>query len=470
MKVLLVNPPLSGLERKNPVRLRLFSNAMPLGICYLAAYLGRAGIDVDIIDGAATGIDLIPMVESICRLRPDVMGITSTSVSFHRAVELAESVKKKLGSDFPIVLGGAHLSAVPLEAMAHECFDYGVYGEGEETFTQLVSALGAGRGADDIPGVYYRQEGKILFTSPRPLITNLDAIPFPRRNLLNTSLYTSLPTDVRRLPKFSILANRGCPFNCIFCDSAVVGKSYRTASPGYLADEMEMLKKDFGAREIFFVGTTFTVSREHTEAFLSELERRRLDMMWTCSTRVDVVDLELLSRMKKAGCWAIRFGIESGSQKVLDFIRKGINLDQARKAVEDCARAGINAKAFFMVGHLNDTRETIRESIDFAKSLPLTDLTVQINTPLPNTEQFRRAKEFGTLDTRDYSRYSFFEPVFTPHGMTPEELVSLQRQFYREFFWRPAPLIRQAQKLLNWNTFRNYIKCADLIYHLTLKR
>lgn len=470
MKILLANPALSREEYKNPVISNLFSNAMPLGICYLASVLRREKIDVGLVDAAAERIGQEEIIERVKRERCDVLGITSTSVSFHRAVELAGLAKKNLGRKFPVIIGGAHISAVPLEAMAEKAFDIGVYGEAEETLPELLRVLETGKNLAGVKGIYYRLDDEVKFTQPRPLIENLDTIPFPARELLNTKLYASLPTDVRRLPKFSILANRGCPFGCIFCDSAVVGKKYRAPSAKYLVDEMEMLEKEFGAKEIFFVGTTFTASREKTEEFLDELERRKLNLLWTCSTRVDVVDYPLLKRMREAGCWSIRLGVESGNQEVLDFIKKGITLKQVRQTVEACNRAGIHAKGFFMIGHLVDTPETIRDSIEFAKSLPLTDLTVQINTPLPNTEQFRRADEYGRMTEKDYNKFTFFDPVFVPKNMTEDQLVRLHRQFYREFFWRPGVLLRQLKKILNLSTFVNYIKCLDLIFYLTLKR
>lgn len=469
MKILLVNPALSLEEQKNPVVSRLFSNAMPLGICYLASVLIREGIHVELVDGAAERIQQKDIIDIVKKGKFDILGISTTSVSYHRAVELARMAKKEFGDSVHVLLGGAHISAVPEQAMAEESFDIGVYGEAEETIVELVNALASKGDLSQIKGLYYRENGELKFTGFRPLIQDLDTIPFPARHLLKAKNYFSLPTDVRRLPKFSILANRGCPFHCIFCDSAVVGKRYRSASPKYLVDEMELLVKDFGAREIFFVGTTFTVSREKTEEFLDELEKRKLDLYWTCSTRVDVVDKPLLERMKKLGCWSIRFGIESGNQEVIDFIKKGITKEQVRKALEICEEVGIHTKGFFMIGHLIDTPETIRDSIDFAKSLPLTDVTVQINTPLPNTEQYNRADEFGTLAKKEYSKYSFFDPVYVPRNMTEEQLVKYHRQFYREFYWRPKVLWRQFIKILNPNTFINYLKCLDLIFYLTLK-
>ncbi|MCE1247798.1 MAG: B12-binding domain-containing radical SAM protein [Firmicutes bacterium] len=470
MKVLIVNPALSKEELKNPVVSNLFSNAMPLGICYLASMLLKEGIHVELIDGAAERIEQKDIIDRCRKGNFDILGISTTTVSFHRAVELGDLAKKAFGDSIPILVGGPHMSALPQETMKEKCFDIGVLGEAEGTIVELVRTLEQKGDLSRVLGIYYREGDELIFTGPRPLIQDIDTIPFPARHLLNPKLYSSLPTDVKRLPKFSILANRGCPFQCIFCDSAVVGKKYRSPSPKYLADEVEHVIKEFGAKEIFFVGTTFTASRKATEDFLDELESRNLKFSWTCSTRVDVVDKPLLERMKRDGCWSIRFGVESGNQEVLNFIKKGITKEQVHRAISLCNEVGIHTKGFFMIGHLVDTHETIVDTINFAKELPLTDVTVQINTPLPNTEQYNLAKDYGTLMEKDYVRFSFFDPVFVPKGLTEEDLVKYHRRFYREFYWRPEILLRQFGKVLNFNTFFNYIKCANLIIYLTLKK
>jgi radical SAM superfamily enzyme YgiQ (UPF0313 family) len=468
MKVLLVNPPLSAQELKNPVIANLFSNAMPLGIAFIAAVLQKEGIHVRMVDGAAERKSPEDILRIIEEEESGLVGITSTSVGFHRAREIASLIKRKLSDKVVTVLGGPHITALPHYSMEFPEFDIGVIGEGEVTSLELVRALEKGTDLNEVAGIAYRKDGEAIFTAPRDLIPDLDVLPFPARHLLDTRLYASLPTDVKYLPKFTQLPTRGCPFSCKFCDSAVVGKKYRTPSPEYMVREMEHLKGDFGAREIAFVGTTFTAKRESTERFVDILIEKKLGIAWTCSTRVDVLDKDLLKKMKAAGCWSIRLGIESGNDEVLKFIRKGTSRDQVARAVRWCDEVGIHTKGFFMIGHLIDTRKTIEETIDFACSLPLTDITVQINTPLPNTAQYDEAEQYGTFRKEDFSRFSFFDVVFVPKGMTEDELLRLHRRFYNRFYWRVPTLLRQIRKAANFNTFRNYLKCLDLILYLTV--
>jgi radical SAM superfamily enzyme YgiQ (UPF0313 family) len=467
MKVMLINPPLSREEQKNPVIANLFSNAMPLGMLFLASYCLSKGVDVQAIDGPAERIRVEHVMERLKKYGPDVVGITTTTPVFHRAIELATEIKK-WRKDLPVVVGGPHVNAAPVQAMEHECFDVGCAGEGEEAFYELVETLGRGGSPSEVRGLVIRDGNGITFTPPRVKLADVDSLPFPARHLLNPRLYASLPTDVRFLPKFTALSTRGCPFKCTFCDHAAEGKKYRTPSPKYMADEVEHLVKDFKAREVAFVGTTFTARREQAMEFCEHLLRRNIKVAWTCSTRVDVVSEDLLKLMKRAGCWSIRFGIESGNDEILSFIKKGITKEQVRKALGICEDIGIHTKAFFIIGHPKETRETIEETIEFACSLPLTDVTVQINTPLPNTVQFAQAKKYGTIKEIDYSKYSFWDVVFVPHGLTREDLLFYHKEFYRRFFWRPITIKRQLAKVSHWATLWNYIRCLDLILYLTL--
>ncbi|MBM3461666.1 MAG: radical SAM protein [Armatimonadetes bacterium] len=472
MKILLVNPPLKEEERRNPVIGTLFANAMPLGLGYVAAVLIENGItDVSIVDAAAEYKSAADIVERVRRDGVDLVGIGATTYSYFDAIDVAVALKKAFGKSVPVVLGGPHISAIPSHAMDCDAFDYGVLGEGEHTFLELVQTLARGEDPTKVAGIVYRRDEELVFTARRPLVMDLDTIPFPARHLFKTHLYASLPTDVRYLPKFTQIPTRGCPFQCNFCDSAAVtGKKYRAPSPKYLVDEMEHMKKDFGVREVAFAATTFTVSHKKTHQFLDELEARKLNMAWTASTRVDVVDRDLLFRMKEMGCWSIRMGIESGNDDVLKFIQRGMTTEEVSRVVHWADEAGMQIKAFFIIGHLTDTPATIKQTIDFACSLPLDDVTVQINTPLPNTPQFKMAPSYGTLNP-DFSQYNFWRPVFVPHGMSHDELLWWHKEFYKRFYWRTKTIKAHIRKkLCHWHTFVNYVKTFNLFVYLAFKR
>ncbi|MBQ7568627.1 radical SAM protein [bacterium] len=467
MKALLINPPLSRAELRNPVVASLFSNAMPLGILYIASYCISKGIEVKAIDGPAERLTLEKTMEMVKEYSPDVIGLTTTTPVFHRAIETAEAIRK-WAPTMPIVVGGPHITAAPVTSMLHDCFDYGCMGEGEHTFYELCQALDHGTPIHEVPGLILHDQNGVHFTPSRSPLMDLDTLPFPARYLLNTKLYTSLPTDVQYLPKLTQLATRGCPFHCTFCDHAAETETYRTPSAKYMADELEELAVKYHAREVAFVGSTFTAKRSHAEELCQRIIDKKLNVKWTCSTRVDVINEDILRLMKQAGCWSLRFGIESGNQRILNLIKKGITKEQITKAVNLCDKMGIHTKAFFMVGHPGETIETLQETIDFACSIPLTDVTVQINTPLPNTHQFAQAHRYGKFVGKDYSKYSFFDAVFVPNGLTREDLLYYHKKFYRTFYWRPSVILRQIKKVSHWATLMNYLRCIDLILYLTL--
>lgn len=467
MKALLINPPLARSELKNPVIANLFSNAMPLGLLYIASYAIARGMEIKVIDGPAERLTLEETMRRVKEFEPDIVGLTTTTPVFHRAIETAEAVRA-WSSTMPIIVGGPHITAAPVTSMLHECFDYGCVGEGEETFYELCQALDHGTPVEAVHGLILHDKQGVRFTPTRLPLMDLDPLPFPARYLVNTKLYTSLPTDVRYLPKFTQLATRGCPFRCTFCDHAAESEVYRTPSARYMADEMEELAHKYHAREVAFVGSTFTARRSHAEELCQRIIDKNLNLNWTCSTRVDVINEDILRLMKKAGCWSIRFGVESGNQQVLNLIKKGITKEQVSRAINLCDKVGIHTKAFFMVGHPGETLETLQETIDFACSMPLTDVTVQINTPLPNTHQFAQAHKYGTILNKDYTKYSFFDAVFVPNGLTREDLLYYHKKFYRSFYWRPCTILRQLKKVSHWATLMNYLRCLDLIFYLTL--
>ncbi|MDD5614367.1 MAG: radical SAM protein, partial [Candidatus Omnitrophica bacterium] len=238
----------------------------------------------------------------------------------------------------------------------------------------------------------------------------------------------------------------------------VFGGIYRSFSPEYIAGEMKHLVKDFGARDIAFVDSTFTFTRERTLQVVKKVKEANLGVSWTCSVRADILDKSLLKEMKDSGCWRVRIGVESGSSEVLKFIKKGITRSQIRRAAIWAYELDLEPKAFFMLGHLNDTKETIAQTVDFALGLPLKDITVQINTPLKNTPQYELADRFGDWLTNDVSRSSFWEAVFIPKGLSYKELSQYHRKFYLRFYLRPQIWFRHIIKIRSFIDVIKYLR------------
>ncbi len=450
--VFLVNPPASDAQRRGPIKeiiRSLFFNSPPLGLAYVAAYLEREGLRVRLLDAGVEGMTLQETAAAVVAARPAVLGIGATSNFFGNALDLARRVRAGLPEVF-IVLGGPHGTSCADEVMEKDGFDAVVIGEGEVTAAELVAAVTGSGDLSGVKGIVYRDGDRVVRTPPRPLLADLDALPLPARHLLSLDKYVPQPNDGPYLPKHAMISSRGCPYQCTFCDHGTYGVTYRSFSPDRIAREMEELVHRYGARDIAFVDSLFMVSRERVRRIIAAMNRRNVDVHWTCTIRANVADRAILAEMKAAGCWRVRIGIESGSERILQAIRKEVELADIHAAVQVADELGLHPKAFFIIGHPTETRESVMESIDLACRLPLTDITVQLNTPLPGAAQWETAAAHGTFTSPDWTRYSFWEPVYIPAAMTAAELDALYRRFYRRFYYRPVVVRRHLRMIRSW--------------------
>jgi radical SAM superfamily enzyme YgiQ (UPF0313 family) len=485
MRVMLINPPIDCVLEDghvSPVTQYLFYNSAPLGILYIAAMLEEHGHEVAVIDAAAELLNVESTTKRVQDWNPDVIGIGSFTVTFDSTCRLAIQLKEEMPT-VPIILGSYHVTLVPYEAMSHTVFDVGVIKEGEFTMLELVNYFAEHsfddiKGLPEIDGIVYRlpndskEEGyELSFTKPRAKFKDLDKLPKPARHLIpKSTVYKPVPIDNHGMPKYSMITSRGCPHLCAFCQKSRTG--YRSHSAKYVVDEMQELVEKYGAKDIAIVDSLFCANKRRVHEICDEILSRGLEtkLSWTCSSRVEVVDRPLLEKMKKAGCWRTRFGIESGHDKVLDFISKGITQEKIRSAITAAHEVGLRPKAFFMVGHMPDTRETILETIRFAKSIPLHDITVQINTLLPETPQLdvwnKEGHKWGRIVSSTKNEKSFWEPTFVPWGLESDDIIELHRQFYREFYLRPTVLRRHLDSINGMDDVMKYAEAASLFTFL----
>ena len=449
MKILLMNPPMKEEELFTESSKETASRIPPLGLGYLAAYLEREGHKVKIWDGFVEKESW----EEISKLAEDydLLGIHALSSFVLRAYEFAEFLKKKL-PDKPIVFGGCHVSALPLEAMEKQFIDYVVAGEGEVTTSELCSALENKNGdTTKILGLYYRDvSGEIKFNGSRPKISDINILPFPARHLFNWELYKSSEARKSSAKKdIAILTSRGCPFQCSYCSKDVTGHKVRYFNLDKVIAEIKHLVKEYGVEELSIWDETFTLSRERVINFCHALKEEKINITWSCSSRVDRVDPKLLKIMKKHGCSFIAYGIESGNDMVLKKMRKNITTDLVRKVVKATKRAGIPIRGYFMIGLWGDTKETIMDTIRFAKELNPEIATFTMMVPLPKTLDYERACQQDNF-TKEYWKYRMFpefnfldSPIYVPEGMTSTGLVELHKKAYSSFYFRPGFLLRQ---------------------------
>ena len=443
IKPLLVYPPITKYERYSSAIGAGGGQQIPLGVYYLAAYIRQEGFETDVIDAEALDMDAEGVIQRLERGRYNVLGISTTTVAFHRSLDLARKVKSAV-PDAIIVIGGPHVSCQPRQSLEFEDFDFAVRNEGEVTFSRLLSTLrDGGSDFDRIDGLVYRLGAEIVVNPKRPYVRDIDSLPMPAYDLISDmTFYTPPPSNYQKSPVANVITSRGCPSQCTFCDHNTFGRQARLRSAENVVDEIELLVKSYGIKEIAFVDDTFTLGRKRIYAMFEMAKSMGLHFPWTCMARIDTVDYKLLHFMKENGCWHISFGIESGNQDILRLIKKNIKIEDIRRVVGDCHRLGILTKGFFMVGHPDERVETIDESIVLATSIPLDDIVVTINTPMPGSYQFEHAQDYGSMDLSDWAKFNYWNPVFVPLGLSRELLLRKHREFYRRFYLRPQILWR----------------------------
>jgi len=314
-KVLLINP---NSKFKTPV--------LQLGLVYLASYLKKHQVKVSVIDAWAENLSSEELKERVDQIQADLIGLYMLSPLY----EEAKTVIKICRQNFPdklIVAGGPHPSAMPVSTLEEiPELDICVVGEGENTLLELIKAVEKDSGFSKIKGVVFRSKAqKIITTKPRGYIKNLDNLPFPALELFPLEKYKTHPPYGRYNPYFPMVTSRGCPFQCAYCPKEVFKNNYRAHSSQRVCDEIQGLIAKYGVREIHFYDDDFTLDMKRAEEICDEIIKRKLNFTWSCTTRVDLINENLLKKMKGAGCWLISYGAESGSQKILDSIKKGIN-------------------------------------------------------------------------------------------------------------------------------------------------
>ena len=361
--VVLVRPDIDGdyLFGKLPAYL-------PLGLGSIAGILKREKFDVSIIDCYLDEQSPEEVLSAIKAKDPLFVGISVNISSTKRTSSLSKLLTK---NDFYVVLGGPQVTVFPEKTMKESGADVGVIGEGEEVIVDIAKCLAQGGGGlSEVNGIIYKFGEGYKVTEERESIQDLDDLPFIPWDLFPHKRYAQDTSELRRKPFGWMSTSRGCPWDCSFCSNIHVwGRKYRSMSPKRIVDEISYLSTEFGIKALDFREDNFTVKRDRVFQICRLIKEKKLDVEWMCESRVDIVDDELLSVMRDAGCRAIYFGIESGSQRVLDFLNKGFKLEQAVETVRLCKKNDIRIIASVMIGVPTETKEEHLETIRFIKRL-----------------------------------------------------------------------------------------------------
>ena len=447
MKVLLLNPPWytkSGFGvRSNsrwPHTRKDKALPFPIYMAYTAAVLEQNNIEVKFIDAVAEKWPLSQVVAEVKKGDFDLVVIESSTPSIDFDLTTAKKIKNKTKK--PVALIGAHPTVFAETILKDNNFiNFIARGEFEYTILDLCLALSKGKKLKEVLGLTYRTNGKIISNSSRPLIQDLDALPFPAWHLFKMEYYAQ---HLYKSPSVLMISSRGCPHRCIYClwPQTMYGHKFRTRSTKNVVDEIEYLIAEYGIKAIEFDDDTFTIGKKRVLSICKKIIKRDIKISWSCFGRVGT-DKEMLVAMKKAGCEFIKYGVESGSQKLLDRCKKNITLDQARKTFKKTQEVGIKDYGTFMFGLPGETWKTVNQTIEFAKELDPYAVQFSIVTPLPGTKYYDELKAKGLLKT---TRWQDFDgagkAVVATEEMSKEELEKAFALAWKRFYLRPSYILK----------------------------
>jgi anaerobic magnesium-protoporphyrin IX monomethyl ester cyclase len=446
MKIVLINPPLKTMEMFG-LEIERGASQPPLGLCYIAAVARSNGYEIEILDAEALGLSEKECAKKIIELNANVLGLTATTSAIKTASRIAETVKIQR-PDCLTVLGGCHVTAIP-EITLKRCpsIDVAVIGEGERTFIELLRAFKENKSFENIDGIAFRKDGLIRRTRERVRIHNLDELPMPAWDLLpelRTHYQVQFHSRIHT-PSFSLVTSRGCLGTCRFCPKTTFGSHITHHSGKGTFEMVSYLRQKYGIRSILFDEDNLLFPHDRIIEFSNLMIDAELDVDWACLTRVDSVPEWLLKKIQYAGCWQLLFGIESGSQRILNFIGKNITLSKISRAVHSACDVGISPKGFFILGLPTETHETIQETINFMLELPLDDITFCYFTPFPGTEFANSAHLYGKM-LGDWDKMNLYEPSFIPNDLTEDDLIQYGKLCTKLFYSRQRILDKYKER------------------------
>ncbi|MCW4000107.1 MAG: radical SAM protein [Candidatus Bathyarchaeota archaeon] len=434
MKITLVNPPYPPSVHSHPA-------FMPLGIGYLGAVAEKAGHKVTVIDCQAEKLTQETFRTRLAETPSDIVGVTATTLLYKSAMQLI-TTSKQVHPEATTVLGGSHGTFWDENALKEfPALDMVVRREGEETFIELAEKLESHGRLKAVLGITFRDGDKIVRNPDRPFIADLDALPFPAHHLFPLE-------KLRHNGKiiFPLVSSRGCVFWCDFCSTVrMFGRGYRMRSAENVVDEMQLIHDKYGVDQVTFYDDAFSVDRARIVKICRELRTRGLRLKWDCGTRVDMVDRELMTTMRDAGCFAVWLGVESGSEAILGAMNKNIKIEQTKLAYKTAHQVGLMTIANVVLGFPGETEQTARQTIKLVKELSPDDVGFYIATPYPGTPMYDEVVKNGWLRVDDFDRFDTAGPTFETPMLSMEKVAELRAKAYQEFYLRPSYVIKMMR-------------------------
>jgi radical SAM superfamily enzyme YgiQ (UPF0313 family) len=436
MHITLINPPSpSGAPS---------SRFIPLGLGYLMAYLEAHQFEVSVIDYQTREITKESLTNELSVNQPKIVGVTTSTLTYRSAIDIVKTTKETLPNCLTI-LGGPHVTVLDNQTLEETPeLDIIVRGEGEKTLLEIAESVSSQKieNFNNIKGITFRKHDQITRTSNRPFIKNLDELPHPAFDHFDLDKYTI--SGKKYLP---IITSRGCPFQCTFClASKMCGTGFRTRSPEKVADELEWLRDVHKADIFAFYDDTFTFNINRAYKICEEIKNRGLDLPWDCRTRVDRINLRILAKMREANCQLIHFGVESGSQKMLNLMKKGTTVEQNAKGIQMAKYSGIAVAISVVVGYPGETAELLKETFEFIRKTEPDYVYACQAIPYPGTEMYDELKKLGWKVSNDWNRYDEQTAVFENPLLPSQEIEEIRGKFYDEFFSPKYFLLKTFKK------------------------
>lgn len=423
----------------------------PLGLGYIASFIEGKGYEVDIYDGNLENASEDDFLTKISEFEPNLIGI-SLKCQVHASVKrLVNAIK--INFPTPIVLGGPQATAYPREILEDIKADFVVVGEGELTVWELVDALENGKEICSIHGLVFRtSSGEIVVNKARSLIPDIDSLPFPAWHLMPPTKYRIEPilAPSKNQPVAPIITSRGCPYQCTFCaTNATWRRKLRLRSAQNVLEEIKLLVDKFGVNEIHITDDNVTFNQRHIESLCDVIMDSGIDISWQCPNgiRIDTLNIELLEKMKAAGCYSLGIGIESGNQDILKRIKKRLDLRKVEQVLKDIEKVGMQTYGFFIIGLPGETEYTIRETINFAKNNPFDRAWFNILTPYPGSEIFQEFLGDKSFSEIEWESFDTNTGIVCTSNLPRDVIERYQRQAVREFYLRPKIIVKLVKQI-----------------------
>ncbi len=453
MNFVFINPPLNIAE--NNIWSIINSKTPPFGLALLSAVWDKQGHTSQIIDADTLDLNI---QEILGRISPatDFVGITATTVE----ISIASAIARKIRENFPntkLIMGGVHPTVFHKELVRNKVCDLVVRNEGEIPIIELAKKTPYAQ----IPNLTWRNEANDVIVNPdSEKYVDLDLLPFPAYDKLPMRLYHSALGAATHQPSIGMITSRGCPGKCTFCFSGMFGSQIRMMSPARIIQHIEYLQKNYHIREISFYDDTFTVDKRRVAELCRLIIEQKIKLSWSCFARVDTVTPDLLRLMKKAGCHQIMYGFETTNEQILNNINKRTTLEQFQDTLTWMKKAKIDVRGAFMLGNPGETSVSMRKTINYAKNSSIQFALFNITTPYPGTAMFKEYSVKNKLLHQNWDLYNAAQPILKLDTVSAEEVIKYYYKSYRDFYLRPALILRHILNMQSFSQFLTYIEAA----------